>query len=60
MRRSAGLEQQHGNLPHVEVDEVLGLVGDVGAEVATHNTVPGGIVPDVNSTLLRKILVRIF
>ena len=31
-------------MSHVEVDEVFGLVGDIGAEVAADNGVPGGVV----------------
>lgn len=31
-------------MTEVEVDEVLGLVGDVGAEVAADDAVPGGVV----------------
>ena len=31
-------------MSHVEVDEVFGLVGNVGAEVAAHDAMPGGIV----------------
>ena len=42
--RSAGLEEEDGHLSKVEVDEVLGLVGHIGAEVAAHNAVPGGVV----------------
>ena len=41
---SAWLEQEDGNLSHVEVDKVLGLVSDVGSEVSANNTVPGGII----------------
>ena len=40
----AGLEEEHRNLTKVEVNEVLGLVGDIGAEVAAHDAVPGGVV----------------
>ena len=32
---SARLEKKDGNLTKIEVDEVLGLVGDVGTEVST-------------------------
>ena len=42
--RSAGLEEEDGDLAHVKVDEVFGFVGDVGAEVPAHDTVPGGVV----------------
>ena len=31
-------------MTEVEVDEVLGLVGDVGTEVSSHNAMPGGVV----------------
>jgi hypothetical protein len=31
-------------LPHVEVDEMLGLVCDVGSEVASDDAVPGGVI----------------
>ena len=41
---SAGLEEEDSDLTKVEVDEVLGLVSDVGAEVAAHDAVPGGVV----------------
>ena len=41
---SARLEQKDGNLTKVEVDEVLGLMGDIGAEVAAHDAMPGGVV----------------
>ena len=41
---SAGLEQEDSDLAKVEVDEVLGLVGDIGAEVAANNAMPGRVV----------------
>ena len=41
---SARLEKKDGNLTKIEVDEVLGLVGDVGTEVSAHNAVPCGVV----------------
>ena len=44
MSHLAGLKQEDGDLSEIEVDEVLGLVGDIGAEVATDHTVPGGSV----------------
>ena len=40
----AGLEEKDCDLTEVEVDEMLGLVGNVGAEVAAHDGVPGGVV----------------
>jgi len=40
----AGLEEKDGDLTKVEVDEVLGLVGHVGAEVAADDGMPGGVV----------------
>ena len=41
---SARLEEEDSDLTKVEVDEVLGLVSDVGAEVTAHDAVPGGVV----------------
>ena len=41
---SAGLEEKDRNLTKIEVDEVLGLVGHIGAEVTSDNCVPGGVV----------------
>uniref|UniRef100_A0A8C6JW52 Uncharacterized protein n=1 Tax=Melopsittacus undulatus TaxID=13146 RepID=A0A8C6JW52_MELUD len=40
----ARLEQKNSHLAEVEVDEVLGLVSHVAAEVPPHDAVPGGIV----------------
>ena len=42
--RSTRLEQKDGNLSKVEVNEVLGLVGHVAAEVTADNAVPGWVV----------------
>ena len=42
--RSAGLEKEDGDLTKVEVDEVLGLVGNVGTEVTAYDAMPGGVV----------------
>ena len=44
LERSAGFEEEDSNLTEVEVDEVLGLVGDVGTEVSSHNAMPGWVV----------------
>ena len=38
------LEEQDGDLAEVEVEEMLGLVGDIGTEVAAHDAMPGGVV----------------
>uniref|UniRef100_W5LQW8 Uncharacterized protein n=1 Tax=Astyanax mexicanus TaxID=7994 RepID=W5LQW8_ASTMX len=46
--------KQNCHLAQVEVDEVLGLVGDVAAEVPAHDAVPGGVV------LLVKLLTHLF
>jgi hypothetical protein len=45
------LEKKNGDLTKVEVDEVLGLVGDVRTEVTADNAVPGGLVLSVELTL---------
>ena len=42
--RSAGLEEKDGDLTKIEVDEVLGLVGHIGAEVTADDAMPGGVV----------------
>mgnify|MGYP000144077505 CR=1 FL=1 len=42
--RSAGLEEEDGDLTEVEVDEVLGLVRHVAAEVAADDGVPSRVV----------------
>lgn len=41
---SAGLEEQDGHLAQVEVNEMLGLVCDVAAEVPPDDAVPGGVI----------------
>ncbi|WAR01661.1 COQ5-like protein [Mya arenaria] len=38
------LEKQDSDLSQVEIDEMLGLVGDVAAEVSANNCVPGWVV----------------
>ena len=43
-RASAALEKQDGHLAKVKVDEMAGLVGHVGAEVAADDAVPRGVV----------------
>ena len=35
--RSTGLEEEDGDLTEVEVDEVLSLMSDVGAEISPYN-----------------------
>ena len=46
-------EEQHRNLAKVEIDEMLGLVGNVAAKVAANNAVPRRVV------LLVKLLLDI-
>jgi len=38
------LEEKDGDLPKVEIDEVLSLVGDIGSKVSAHDYVPGRVV----------------
>uniref|UniRef100_A0A3B4DF35 Dynein light chain n=1 Tax=Pygocentrus nattereri TaxID=42514 RepID=A0A3B4DF35_PYGNA len=56
------LEEQNRHLAQVEVDEVLGLVGYVAAEVPAHDAVPGGVVLfaylfDVGSNILLDVVL---
>jgi hypothetical protein len=39
-----GLEEEDRDLAKVEVEEVLGLMGDVRAEVTANDAMPGGVV----------------
>lgn len=41
---SAGLEQQNGHLTQVEVNEMLGLVSHIAAEVPPNDAVPSRVV----------------
>ena len=41
---STRFEKEDSNLTKVEIDEVLGLVGDVGTEVSAHDAMPGWVV----------------
>ena len=43
-RRLSGFEQQDGDLSQIEVNEMLGLVRDVRAEVAANDAVPRWVV----------------
>ena len=43
-RRSARLEEEDSNLSKVEVDEVLGFVGNIGSEIAAYDAMPGWVV----------------
>ena len=42
--RSTRFEQQDGHLSHIEIDEVLGLMGDIGSEITSDHTVPSWVV----------------
>ena len=43
-RFSARLEEEDSDLAKIEVDEVLGLVGHVGAEVTADDAMPGWVI----------------
>jgi hypothetical protein len=47
-----GLEQEHCHLTEVEVNEVLGLVRDIRAEVAPDNAVPPVQMSWANATYI--------
>ena len=51
--RLSRFEEQHRNLAKVEIDEMLGLVGNVAAKVAADDAVPRRVV------LLVKFLLDI-
>ena len=40
----SGLEEKNGDLSEIEIDEVLGLVCDIGAEVAANDAMPRRVV----------------
>lgn len=42
--RSSWFEEKHCNLSHIEIDEVLGLVSDIGPKVPANHTVPCWII----------------
>jgi len=44
MTHLAGFEEKNCHLSEVEIDEMLRFVGNVGAKVAAHNTMPSGVV----------------
>merc|ERR1712071_742268 len=50
------LEYEDGDLSKVEVDEMLGLVGDVRAEVSAGDAVPSWVVLLVNSFLMNAAM----
>uniref|UniRef100_A0AAQ4P7Y7 Dynein light chain n=1 Tax=Gasterosteus aculeatus aculeatus TaxID=481459 RepID=A0AAQ4P7Y7_GASAC len=57
---SAGLEEQDGHLAQVEVNEMLGLVCDVAAEVPPDDAVPAAVLPhllDVGSDVLLDVVL---
>ena len=41
---STRFEEEDSNLTEVEVDEVLGLMGNVGTEVSAHDAMPSWVV----------------
>jgi hypothetical protein len=55
-----GLKQQDRDLSEIEINEVLGFVGHVRAEVSSDNAVPGWVILfiefllDVRGNILRK------
>jgi len=47
------LEEEDGDLAEVEIDKVLGFVGDIRTKVTAHNRMPCGVV------LLVELLLHI-
>ena len=41
---SAGFEEEDSNLSKIEIDEVLGLVGNIWTEVSAHDAMPSWVV----------------
>lgn len=42
--KSSTFKEENGHLTHVEVDEVLGFVGDVRSEVSANDAMPSWVI----------------
>ena len=54
---SSTLEQQYGHLSHVEVNEMLGLMGNIGSKVPSYNTMPCWVVLFVEFLLDESLII---
>ena len=63
-RNLTRFKEQNSNLPEVEIDEMLGLVGNIGSKISSNYTMPGWVIflveflLDIGSNVLISDRVR--